>query len=125
MSRLTGMDIAQVNADRIGAARDYAARWGSVVTLKGAYTAIGSQYGRALVSPFANPGLASAGTGDVLAGAIAGLMAQGVSTLDAAICGVYLHGAAGERVRADLGKTGMTAPDLLLQIPRAISDLRG
>ncbi len=125
MSRLTGMDSAKVNADRIGAARSYAAQWGSVVALKGAYTAIGLPDGRALVSPFANPGLASAGTGDVLAGAIAGLVAQGASPLDAAVCGVYLHGAAGERVRSDLGEAGMTASDLLPQIPRAIRELLG
>ena len=125
MSRLTGMDSAQVNADRFGAASSYAAQWGSVVALKGAYTAIGSSDGQVKVSPFANPGLASAGTGDVLAGAIAGLMAQGASPLDAAVCGVYLHGAAGERVRADLGEAGMMASDLLTHIPRAIRDLRG
>ena len=124
MSRLTGVDSAQINADRLGAARAHAAQWGNVVALKGAFTAIGAPDGSVLVSPFANPGLASAGTGDVLAGAVAGLMAQGASPLDAATCGVYIHGAAGERVRAELGEAGMMASDLLPQIPRAIRDLR-
>ena len=124
MSRLTGADSAQVNADRLNAARSHAAQWGVVVALKGAHTAVGSPDGHVLVSPFANPGLASAGTGDVLAGAIAGLMAQGLSPFDAAACGVYLHGAAGESVRAELGESGMTAGDLLPQLPRAIRRLR-
>ncbi|MFQ5861000.1 MAG: NAD(P)H-hydrate dehydratase, partial [Dehalococcoidia bacterium] len=78
----------------------------------------------AYLSPFANPGLASGGTGDVLAGAIAGLLAQGLSPLDAACCGVYLHGAAGELVRQELGDTGTLASDLLPAIPRAIQALR-
>ena len=124
MSRLTGADSAQVNADRLNIARRSAEQWGKVVALKGAHTAVGSPDGRVLVSPFANPGLATAGTGDVLAGAIAGLMAQGLSPLDAAACGVYLHGAAGERVREELGDTGMTAGDLLPQLPRAVRRLR-
>ena len=125
MSRLTGIEASQINSDRLGMARRYAAQWNRVVTLKGAYTAVSSPDGGVLVSPFANPGLASAGTGDVLAGVIAGLIAQGATPLDAAVCGVYLHGAAGERVRADLGETGMVAGDLLPQLPRAIRDLKG
>ena len=124
MSRLTGADSAQINADRLNIASRSAAQWGKVVALKGAYTDVGSPDGRVLVNPFANPGLASAGTGDVLAGAIAGLVAQGVPPLDAAACGVYLHGAAGESVRAELGEAGMTATDLLPQLPRAIKRLR-
>ncbi len=125
MSRLTGADSAQVNADRLNTTRESAAQWGRVVALKGAYTAVGSPDGRVMVSPFANPGLASAGTGDVLAGAIGGLMAQGLSPFDAAACGVYLHGAAGESVRTELGESGMMATDLLPQLPRAIKRLRG
>ena len=125
MSRLTGTNPGQINSDRLNTARRFAAQWDKVVTLKGAYTAVGSPDGRVLVSPFANPGLASAGTGDVLAGAIAGLLAQGASPFDAAVCGVYLHGAAGERVRVELGEAGMMAGDLLPQLPRAIKQLRG
>ena len=124
MSRLTGTNPGQINSDRLNIARRFAAQWDKVVTLKGAYTAVGSPDGRVLVSPFANPGLASAGTGDVLAGAIAGLLAQGASPFDAAVCGVYLHGAAGERVRAEMGEAGMMAGDLLPQLPRAIKQLR-
>ncbi len=76
------------------------------------------------ISPFANPGLASAGTGDVLAGAIAGLLAQGMSLYDAASLGVYLHGRAGEIVKDRLGDTGMAASDLLAELPVAIKEAK-
>ena len=70
------------------------------------------------------PVLASAGTGDVLAGAIAGLAAQGLSPADAAVCGVYLHGQAGEAVRERIGDTGMIAGDLLPELPLVIKRIR-
>jgi len=76
-----------------------------------------------MVSPVANPGLASAGTGDVLAGAIAGLMAQGLKAFEAAACGVYLHGEAGELVRQKLGDAGILASDLLPELPLVIKAL--
>jgi NAD(P)H-hydrate epimerase len=80
--------------------------------------------GHAKISPVANPGLASAGTGDVLSGVIAGLLAQGLSPPDAAACGVYLHAEAGEIVRARLGDTGMLASDLLPELPLVIKRLK-
>tara|TARA_Y100000758_G_scaffold8563_1_gene6698 strand:- start:668 stop:952 length:285 start_codon:yes stop_codon:yes gene_type:complete len=94
------------------------------VILKGAYTVIGFPDGRAMVSSLSNPGLATAGTGDVLAGAIAGLVSQGLSLADASGLGVYLHGLAGERVRDEFGNTGMVASDLLPILPTVIRDLR-
>ena len=93
--------------------------------LKGANTVVAAPDGRARLSPFANPGLASGGTGDVLAGAIVGLLAQGLDTFEAASLGVYLHGLAGERVRRELGSAGMVAGDLLPALPRVIKELRG
>ena len=102
------------------AARD----WRKTVVLKGAYTVVAHPDGSAHVSPFANPGLATAGTGDVLAGAIAGLLSQGLETETAASLGVYLHGLAGESVRDRLGDTGMIASDLLPALPTVIRDLR-
>jgi len=92
--------------------------------LKGAHTVVAMDDGRAAVSPFANPALASAGTGDVLSGAIAGLLAQGLDRFAAASCGVYLHGMAGERVRESLGDAGLQASDLLLELPQAIHELK-
>ena len=101
-----------------------AADWNQVVVLKGAFTVVAAPDGRMAVSPFANPGLASGGTGDVLAGAIVGLLAQGLAPFDAALAGVYLHGLAAEFVRSDLGDAGMVASDLLLALPEAIRLLK-
>ena len=106
MSRLTGMIVDEIERDRLAAARDAAQRWGQVVVLKGAYTVVASPDGRAAISPFANPALASAGTGDVLAGAVVGLLAQGLESYAAACCGVYLHGLAGELGRRQIGRRG-------------------
>jgi NAD(P)H-hydrate epimerase len=101
-----------------------AARWRKVIVLKGAYTVIAAPDGRCCISVTANAGLASAGTGDVLAGVIAGLIAQGLSLFDAAAAGVYLHAAAGDMVRDELGDTGMTASDLLPVLPRTIKRIK-
>ena len=110
--------------DRITLATSSAAAWSKVVVLKGAHTVVAFPEGGAVLSPFANPGLATAGTGDVLAGVIAGLVSQGLSLADAAALGVYLHGSAGERVRSELGDTGMVASDLLPALPRTIDALK-
>ncbi len=123
MSRLTGESVEQIQGNRLRAATEWAVRWGVVVTLKGANTVVAAPDGRMWLSPFANPALASAGTGDVLAGVIAGLLAQGMDPAEAAACGVYLHGMAGDAVRADLGPAGLIASDLLIEIPRAIKAL--
>jgi len=124
MARLSGLTIAEIQSDRAGIARKYAQEWQKTIVLKGAFTVIASPDGNCRVSPFANPGLASGGTGDVLAGAIAGLLAQGLSFFDAAALGVYLHGKAGEVVKDTLGDTGMLASDLLPVLPGVIKQLR-
>ena len=124
MARLLGALEPPTQAERIPRATGAAAAWNKVTVLKGAYTIVASQDGGAMLSPFANPGLASAGTGDVLAGAIAGLLSQGLSLEQAAALGVYLHGMAGERVARELGTTGMVAGDLLGVLPLAIKELR-
>lgn len=124
MARLTGVPIAEIQADRLGAARKWAAEWNKTVVLKGAYTVIASPEGRTVISPVANPGLASAGSGDVLTGAIAGLAAQGMPLFEAAAGGVYLHGEAGELVKSRLGDAGMVASDLLQELPVVIKNLK-
>ena len=124
MSRLTGLSTAEVNAHRMTLAEQYAALWGVTVVLKGAYTIVASPEGSVRVSPFANPALATAGSGDVLAGVIAGLIAQGASPFDAAACGVYLHGAAGEQARQAMGDAGVLAGDLLPLLPLAMRAVR-
>ena len=87
-------------------------------------TVVASPDGRTTILPFANPGLATAGSGDVLAGAIAGLRAQGMEAFEAAIGGAYVHGLAGELARADLGDMGMVAGDLPLRLPLALQRIR-
>ncbi|BCX02701.1 MAG: bifunctional ADP-dependent (S)-NAD(P)H-hydrate dehydratase/NAD(P)H-hydrate epimerase [Candidatus Roseilinea sp.] len=119
MARLAQTTIAEIQSDRIGNALRYADAWGHVVVLKGAHTVIAAPGHRGVVLPFANPAMATAGTGDVLAGCIAGLLAQGLSPFDAAVCGAYLHGAAGERWRKAHGDAGMLASDLLTLLPMA------
>lgn len=125
MSRLTGLPIADIQADRLQTAVRQASAWRTTVILKGAHTVVASPDGRARVSPFANPALASGGTGDVLAGAIAGLVAQGLEPFDAAALAVYLHGQAGEKVRGELGDAGLLAGDLLPALPQVIRELSG
>ena len=123
MRRLLKVD--DLDADTAIVARDAATRWGQVVVLKGATTVVAGPDGRTLVHEGNNPALATAGTGDVLSGAIGGLLAQGLALFDAAALGVYLHAAAGELVRAELGEMGTLASDLLLRLPKAIMALRG
>ena len=105
-------DLVEDDAARVAAASDAAVTWGQVVVLKGARTVIAGPDGQVSVAPFENPALASGGTGDVLAGAIGSLLAQGVAPYDAARLGVYLHGAAGDGVRERLGDAGLLASDL-------------
>ncbi len=109
-------DLTGDDAAREAAARDAAEAWGQVVVLKGAHTVVAAPDGRAARAPFENPALATGGTGDVLAGAIGALLAQGLAPFDAARLGVYLHGAAGEVVRDRLGDAGLLAGDLPLEI---------
>jgi NAD(P)H-hydrate repair Nnr-like enzyme with NAD(P)H-hydrate dehydratase domain len=91
--------------------------------LKGAYTVIAAPDGRATINPFAEPALATAGSGDVLAGTIVGLLAQGLSPYAAAVAGCYLHGAAGELVGLEWGSAGAVAGDLLPALPFAIQEV--
>ncbi len=124
MSRLMQKSIAEIQNDRLNTALTAAGEWGQTVVLKGAFTVVASQEGKARICGIANPGLASAGTGDVLAGAIAGFMAQGLPPFDAATCGVYIHAMAGELVKAEIGDTGMLAGDLLPTLPLVIKELK-
>jgi NAD(P)H-hydrate epimerase len=124
MARLCGLTTENVQANRFELAQQKAAEWNKTIVLKGANTVIAAPDGRLRINPSANAGLASAGTGDVLAGVISGLLAQGLSLFDAASLGVFLHSQAGERVRQRLGDTGMIASDLLIELPLTIKSLR-
>jgi NAD(P)H-hydrate epimerase len=112
-------DLVFDDARRLAAAREAARDWGQVVVLKGARTVIADKDGRTAVSPFENPALASAGTGDVLSGTIGAMLAQGLDTFEAAQVGVYLHAMAGEAVRARIGDAGLLASDLTPELPLA------
>jgi len=125
LSRLTGLPVPEIQANRLAVARRFAAEWNVTLVLKGANTIIAAPDGAARISPFANPALASGGTGDVLAGVIAGLVAQRVPPFEAAGLGVYLHALAAEHLRRDLGSAGAIAGDLLPLLPRVMKDLRG
>jgi hydroxyethylthiazole kinase-like uncharacterized protein yjeF len=126
MARLMGGDTTakEIQADREGMALRMAAEWGVVVVLKGAFTVVAAPNGRVMVLPFANPGLATAGSGDVLAGAIVGLRAQGMGAFEAAVAGAYVHGLAGQLARDDLGDMGMVAGDLPLRLALALRRIR-
>jgi NAD(P)H-hydrate epimerase len=122
MKRLLGVE--ELDADSIRVAERAADTWGQVVVLKGATTIVAEPEGHSAANDGGNPALATAGTGDVLAGAIAGLLAQGLAPFDAAVLGVYLHSAAGRLVRDDLGDMGALASDLLPRLPLAIKNLK-
>ncbi len=112
-------DLAADDEARVKAAIAAAGEWGQVVVLKGANTVIAAPDGSAALAPFENPAMASGGTGDVLAGTIGALLAQGLAPYDAARLGVYLHGLAGETVRERIGDAGLLAGDLPDALPMA------
>jgi len=123
MARLMDGSVAEVQKDRVLAARLQAAEWGQVVVLKGAHTVVAAPDGRTAIEPFANPGLATAGTGDVLAGTIVALRAQGLGAFEASAAGAYLHGLAGEVASEETGTAGMVAGDVLVCLPKALQRL--
>lgn len=122
MARLTGLSVRQIQSDRIGVARRFAKEWGNIVVLKGPRTIVAFPDGEIYVNPTGNSGMATGGMGDVLAGIVAALIAQGLSSHDAAVLGVYLHGLAGDRLAAER-PVGMTAQDLGEYIPAAMRAL--
>jgi hydroxyethylthiazole kinase-like uncharacterized protein yjeF len=124
MARLTGRTIDAIASDRVSAARKAAKEWGAVVVLKGARTVVAHPDGRTSEDPHEVPALATGGTGDVLAGMIGGLMAQGSDPYSAAVTGVYIHAAAGRRLSQRFGDSGLLASDLLLEIPQVMNVLR-
>ncbi|HEV2125282.1 MAG TPA: NAD(P)H-hydrate dehydratase, partial [Chloroflexota bacterium] len=124
LGRLTQTDAKTVLADRLACAQAQADAWGQVVVAKGAPSIVASPNGRADLGVFANAALATAGTGDVLTGAIAALLAQGLDVHDAAVAGVYLHGLAGELWRAKHGRSGLPASHLVEYLPLAQRRLR-
>jgi len=123
MARLLG--VAVLDGDHLAIATNAAKQWRQVVVLKGATTVIADPTGQCVHLSAPNPALATAGTGDVLAGCIAGLLAQGMPPFAAALAGVFIHAQAGAEVARDIGDTGALASDLLPRLPLVIKALRG
>ena len=117
MARLTGSPVATDGRGRRELALRMAEEWKAVVVLKGARTVVAAPGGDVSEDPHEVPALATGGTGDVLGGLIAGLIAQGLDPYTAAVSGVYVHGEAGRRVASRLGDAGLLASDLLDEIP--------
>ena len=124
MARLLGCSTEEVQADRLAAARRFAAEHDAVTVLKGARTVIAAPDGAGAISPTGNPGMASGGMGDVLAGIVGGLLAQRLDPLAAACFGVFAHGAAADAVVARRGEVGLLAGDLLGELPPTIARLQ-
>lgn len=123
LARLVGCDTSQINDQRLLMAEQKAREWQCTLVLKGQGTVVAGNQGTLYLNGTGNPGLASGGTGDVLTGIIAGLLAQGLPALKAAAAGVYLHGWTGDEVARDKGVTGLLATDLLEKIPFLMKEL--
>lgn len=118
MAALLGVEVKRVQADRRAAAKDFAERHGLIVVLKGHETVVTDGL-RLAVNDSGNPGMATAGTGDVLAGVISGLLAQGMPPFEAAYLGVHLHGLAGDLAAKEKGLHALIAMDVLDALPAA------
>jgi ADP-dependent NAD(P)H-hydrate dehydratase / NAD(P)H-hydrate epimerase len=125
LARLLGTTAKAVNDDRIAAALEAARVTQCVVVLKGHQTLVADPDGQVRVNPTGNPGMATGGMGDVLSGVIGALLARGVEPFEAATCGVYLHGLAGDILKDEIGDTGLAATDVAERIPLAIQRVRG
>jgi len=123
MARLTGKSTATVNADRVEVARSFAVERHCHLVLKGARTVIATAEGKVFINPTGNPGMASGGMGDVLAGMLGALLGQGLSPEDAMKLGVYLHGFVGDHVAAERGTIGLVASDIVQALPEGLRAL--
>lgn len=120
MARLCKTDTEQVQADRIKTASDFATAYDVILILKGAQTVVSTPDGKSMISPTGNPGMASGGMGDVLTGIIAGLCAQGISPVNAAMAGVYIHGLCADILAEKIGDFGFLASDMVNNLPETI-----
>ncbi|KAA2212616.1 NAD(P)H-hydrate dehydratase [Pseudoroseomonas oryzae] len=125
MARLLGTSRQAVLADPLSAAREAAARLQVVTVMKGGCTHVVTPEGRSWRHDAGNAGLATSGSGDVLAGVIAGLLARGAAPLKAALWGVFLHGEAGRRLARDQGPVGFLARELPAGLPRILAEMAG
>lgn len=122
MSRLCKVSVKEIQSDRIGVSLWFAKRSRTIVVLKGAGTIIATPDGRCYINTTGNAGMAKGGSGDMLAGMTASLLAQGLSPEDAAVCAVYLHGAAGDLAASESSQRGVTPSDMVNALPRLLSE---
>jgi NAD(P)H-hydrate epimerase len=125
MGRLLGCTAADIEQDRPAAAREAAARYGAWIVLKGARTLLAAPDGRLWINTTGNPGMATGGTGDVLAGMIGSFLAQSLPLPDAAAAAIHLHGLAGDLAVEQVGEASLIAGDLLAYLPAAFRQARG
>jgi hydroxyethylthiazole kinase-like uncharacterized protein yjeF len=123
-ARLLSTTAARIQADRLGAARALARRTGAVAVLKGAGTLVAAPSGEVAVNPTGTPLLATAGSGDVLAGLVGALLASGLAPLAAAVAGAWLHGAAAQSLEGRLGDAGLLAHETADAVPGVRAALR-
>lgn len=124
MSRLSGMEISEIQANRVEIAAQKAAEWQVILLLKGAHTVIAAPDGRTTIQPFKNDALATAGTGDVLAGIVVSLLAQGMPAYEATVAASYIHGLAGEfAAQLQNNRRSVIATDVIEHIPTALGIL--
>ena len=123
-ARLTGKPLEEIQVDRMANATAFAKEIGKVVLLKGAPTIIAAPDGRIFINPTGNAGMATGGSGDVLTGVIGALLALGIKGLEAAICGAYLHGLAGDLAQKTIGTFGMAAGDIVNFLPKAFKIIK-
>ena len=123
MARLCSSTAKEINSDRVNFAKSFAEKYGVITVLKGAGTIIASPGGRALINTTGNSGMATGGSGDVLAGMTAALLAQGKTAFDCAAAAVYLHGLAGDLAAEKLGKISMLPSDIIDRIPEAFNNI--
>jgi len=122
LSRLIKKSIKEIERDRVGVAREFAAEFNVILVLKGVPTVIARPDGFVYINSTGNSGLASGGSGDVLTGLIGGFLGQGLKPEEAAVCGVYLHGLIADRLREKEGERGMIAGDLLRGMPEVLRE---
>lgn len=124
MAVMTGLDVKEIQDKRLEVAETYANRWGHIVVLKGANTIVAEPGGQTAVIPVADPALARAGSGDVLAGVITGLRAQGLAPYESAICGAWIHAQSGLLAARSIGtSSSVLAGDIIKAIPGVLGIL--
>ncbi len=121
-SRLSGLTVQEIKENTLSVAKAFATKYNVTLVLKDAVTVVATKEGALFISTASNSGMATAGSGDVLAGIITALLAQGAKKENAAVLGVYLHLAAGELARREKGEYAMTAEDILAYLPKAFQN---